>query len=105
MSYRAMALVAASLLFATQCYAAKTINNSKSNSYKQPTINNTKSNTYKLTTRPGGTKGTSGPAANARFGWDIGANKEAIIRSNKGGGGTGKPAESKNLNSSRSNIY
>jgi hypothetical protein len=92
MSYRAMALVAASLLFATQCYAAKAINNGKSNSYK-------------LTTQPGGTKGTSGPAANARFGWDIGANKEAIIRNNKGGGGTGKPAESKNLNSSRSNIY
>ena len=43
MPYRAMALVAASLLFATQSYAGKTINGSKSSSYRQ-------------TTQPGGTK-------------------------------------------------
>jgi hypothetical protein len=42
MPYRAMALVAASLLFATQSYAGKTINGSKSSSYRQ-------------TTQPGGT--------------------------------------------------
>jgi hypothetical protein len=36
MSYRTMALVAASLLFATQCYAeTTTVNTSRSNSYKQ----------------------------------------------------------------------
>jgi hypothetical protein len=32
--YRAMALVAASLLFATQCYAAKNLNTSRSNIYR-----------------------------------------------------------------------
>ena len=34
MQYRAMALVAASLLFATQCYAAKNLNTSRSNIYR-----------------------------------------------------------------------
>jgi hypothetical protein len=34
MPYRAMALVAASLLFATQSYAAKNLNTSRSNIYR-----------------------------------------------------------------------
>ena len=34
MPYRAMALVAASLLFATQCYAAVKLNTSRSNIYR-----------------------------------------------------------------------
>ena len=34
MQYRAMALVAASLLFATQCYAAVKLNTSRSNIYR-----------------------------------------------------------------------
>jgi hypothetical protein len=67
MSYRAMALVAASLLFATQCYAASTTyNNSRSNNFKQTKqpggnsaakpVNTSKSNTYRQgsTTSGGG---------------------------------------------------
>jgi hypothetical protein len=37
MSYRILALVAASVLFATQAYAAKNLNTSRSNIYKQTT--------------------------------------------------------------------
>jgi hypothetical protein len=60
MPYRAMALVAASLLFATQCYAATNLNASRSNIYragsttsgggagaaKSTTVNSSKSNNF-----------------------------------------------------------
>ena len=66
MPYRAMALVAASLLFATQCYAAVKLNTSRSNIYRAgstasghhgtgggggagvTTINNSKSNSFRM---------------------------------------------------------
>jgi len=55
MSYRAMALVAASLLFATQSYAAATINNSKSNTFKA--INASDPTAVAACTKGGGTVG------------------------------------------------
>jgi hypothetical protein len=72
MQYRAMALVAASLLFATQVHAAKNLNTSRSNIYRAgsttsgggagvTTINNSKSNNYRMGGGGGG-KGAAGPA-------------------------------------------
>jgi hypothetical protein len=61
MPYRAMALVAASLLFATQCYAAVKLNTSRSNIYRagsttsgggagaaNSNVNTSKSNTFRM---------------------------------------------------------
>jgi hypothetical protein len=95
MPYRAMALVAASLLFATQCWAATTVRGtrSKQNSDKQTTqtggnsgkvVETSRSNNF----REGSTKGGGSGARDAQFGWDIGANKERT----KSGGGGGKGA-------------
>lgn len=73
MPYRAMALVAASFLFATQCNAGTTLNSNKSNNFKQTkqtggtkpaeaaNFNTGKSNTYRMGGGGGG-KGATGPA-------------------------------------------
>jgi hypothetical protein len=77
MSYRAMALVAASLLFATQCYA-EIKSTSKSNSFKA--INASDPAAVAACTKGGGTVGKDPKG------------KDACVT-----------PESKNLNSSRSN--
>jgi hypothetical protein len=79
MPYRVMALVAASLLIATQCYATVKLNTSRSNIYRagsttsghhgtgggggagKTTINSSHSNTYRMGGGGGG-KGASGNA-------------------------------------------
>jgi hypothetical protein len=76
MSYRAMALVAAGLLFATQCYA-ETAN-----------INANKSNTFKQTNQTGGTKaGTAGQGTEDR---SMTSYRKGTATS---GGGAGAPAD------------
>ena len=105
MPYRAMALVAASLLFATQSYAA-TVNTSKSNNYKQApqpgggkekAFDTSKSNNF----RQGST--TSGGGAGAAKSTNINNSKSNNFRMGGGGGGKGASGNAVKLNSSRSN--
>jgi hypothetical protein len=84
MPYRAMALVAASLLFATQCYAAVKLNTSRSNIY-----------------RAGST--TSGGGTGAAKSATINSSKSNTFRMGGGGGGKGASGNAVKLNSSRSN--
>lgn len=108
MPYRAMALVAASLLIATQCYA-KPVNTSKSNTYRQgsassgggagvATINNSKSNTFRM----GGGGGGKGATQRAK---NLNTSRSNVDRMGGGGGGKGAtgPANAVKLNTSRSN--
>ena len=82
MPYRAMALVATSVLFATQCYAAVKLNTSRSNIY-----------------RAGST--TSGGGAGAAKSTTVNSSKSNNFR--MGGGGKGASGNAVKLNSSRSN--
>jgi hypothetical protein len=79
-----MALVAASLLFTTQCYAATNLNASRSNIY-----------------RAGST--TSGGGAGAAKPTTVNSNKSNTFRMGGGGGGKGASGNAIKLNSSRSN--
>jgi hypothetical protein len=83
MQYRAMALVAASLLLATQCYAAVKLNTSRSNIY-----------------RAGSTSGGGAGAANSAT---INNSKSNNFRMGGGGGGKGASGNAVKLNTSRSN--
>jgi hypothetical protein len=85
MPYRAMALVAASLLFATQSYAETAVKSSKSNSSE----------------RMGGGGGGKGAAGVTTRGPRGGV--AAVGRMGGGGGGKGASGNAVNLNSSRSN--
>lgn len=111
MPYRAMALVAANLLFATQCYAENTVAQTRSNTYKQTP------QTGSQTKNVGGGKGG---AARSEFSWDIAANKERRAKGGgSGAGGAGKrttaqggpyeggagAANAASINSSRPNTY
>lgn len=109
MPYRAMALVAASLLFATQCYAeTKLYNNSKSNTFKQApqtgggtkaaksaTIDGSKNNNYRQgsTTSGGGAGAAKSATVNGsksntwREGSPINNSKSNTFRMGGGGGG------------------
>ena len=84
MPYRAMALVAASLLLATQADAAKNLNSSRSN-----------------VDRAGST--TSGGGAGAAKSTTINNSKSNNFRMGGGGGGKGASGNAVKLNSSRSN--
>jgi hypothetical protein len=84
MQYRAMAFVAASLLFATQCYAAVKLNTSRSNIY-----------------RAGST--TSGGGAGVAKSTNINNSKSTNYRMGGGGGGKGASGNAVKLNTSRSN--
>ena len=86
MSYRLLtvALVTAGAAFATQCYAAKTLNTSRSNIY-----------------RAGST--TSGGGAGVAKSTNINGSKSNTFRMGGGGGGKGASGNAVKLNSSRSN--
>jgi hypothetical protein len=84
MPYRAMALVAASLLFATQADAAKNLNSSRSNIY-------------------GAGSTTSGGGAGAAKPTTVNSSKSNNFRMGGGGGGKGASGNAVKLNSSRSN--
>lgn len=77
MPYRAMALVAASLLFATQCYAAVKLNASRSNIYRAGS------------TTSGGGAGKEGSVHIRAVPEGGGAGVRA--KNSTSGGGTGKP--------------
>jgi hypothetical protein len=90
MRYRAMALVAASLLFATQCYAAVKLNTSRSNIYRAGS------------TTSGGHHGGGGGAGAAKS-TTLNSSKSNSFRMGGGGGGKGASGNAVKLNSSRSN--
>jgi hypothetical protein len=95
MPYRAMALVAASLLFATQCYA-ENVNTSKSNTFKQTKQPGGKSNSYRKLAM---TFGHNAPRATTVRG----TKSNSSFRMNGGGGGKGASGKAVKLNTSRSN--
>jgi hypothetical protein len=114
MSYRVMALVAASLLFATPSYAATTVNASKSNTFKV-TAANAQARTFTATSKDGKQFTFIAPKGMLLA---VGKTYNITYTETPGGGplqtttvkvsksdSTGEPADSKNLNSSRSNIY